>query len=136
MTSLLDLANKQPIDCWLVFRDRDADASAFEWLFRRLKPGFGHVELWKYDRGLWLRVDPCIEFTALHVLEQPPWEDEQAAGATVMRYRAVVPYDRMVMPFHVGPMTCVELAKAILGVRAPFWIRTPWQLYKFLQRAR
>jgi hypothetical protein len=130
---LLDTAEKWPIDYWLVFRDLPAEAKTSR-LWKFLKPGFEHVEVWRCDRGIWLRLDPAWELIESGAYEQPPWElFDPALAPTYLRVNRWVPKGKLREPFFFGPWTCVEIAKAFIGLRAPF-VRTPWQLYKRLSK--
>ena len=132
MISLLDTTDRWIVDWHLVFRDLPASQSRSRF-WRLLKPGFQHVELWRYDRGIWLRIDPCFELVEAHALEAPPLElIDPDLKPTVLRVQRTVPKGKLREPFFVGPWTCVELTKAFIGLRAPF-VRTPWQLYKRLK---
>jgi hypothetical protein len=48
----------------------------------------------------------------------------------VLRLAVPAPPRRALAPM---PLTCVEVAKRILGLRA-WWIITPWQLFKFIRK--
>ena len=129
--SLIDLAYRDPVDVWLVFRNLPA-ASKHSRLWKILMPGFEHVEVWKEVRALWVRIEPCLEYVGTEIHEQPPWELVlPELRPTFLRVQRSVRMGHWREPWHIGPITCVELTKAIIGIRAPF-IRTPWQLYKRL----
>lgn len=131
--SLLDTAYQHVIDMWVVFRDLP-DRQA--WLWSVLKPGFQHVECWQYvPPGAWLRFDTCLEFVSVEVYAHPPWEFfDVSLNPTVMRVQRTAPHGVIRQPFYVGPVTCVTLSAAMLGVRLPFMCRTPYQFYRYLQR--
>lgn len=132
MISLLDTADRWVTDWYLVFRDLPAEVKQ-SWLWKLLKPGFEHVEIWRCDRGIWLQVDPCFELIEVHAHESPPWVLFPASvNATVLRVQRVVRKGKLREPFGFGPWTCVEIVKAFIGLRAPF-VRTPYQLYKALK---
>lgn len=134
MISLLDTAGRWVPDWYLVFRDLP-DWRSRSPLWRMLRRGFQHVELWRWDRGIWIRIDPCFELIEAHAHETPPEKFvDPSLNPTVLRVQRMVPKGKLREPFFVGPMTCVELAKAFIGVRAPF-VRTPYQLYKFLRKS-
>lgn len=129
MISLLDLPDGHLIDVWLVFYDRPHR----HWLWRFLEPGFKHVEVWTEDRGAWARFDPCLEFCVSQVYLQPPWEI--LPYARLLRVTRIVKLGKLREPFMFGPVTCVELAKSMIGLRAPF-VRTPFQLFKHLRKMK
>ncbi len=131
--SLLDAANHHSVDYFVVFRTIPRERAIW---WRLLKPGFYHVEVWGYvPPGAWLRFDTSVELISVEVYADPPWKlIEPSEQPTFLHYQGLVPHGRIRQPFYVGPMTCVSLAAAFLGVRLPFWCRTPWQLYKLLKR--
>lgn len=132
--SLLDTTNKHGIDAWAVFTDR-GQWDARTWLCRWLKPGFKHVEVWKYiPPGAWLRFSTCIESIQPEVYAHPPWVILADQNPTVVRIQRWVPRGFFRVPFFVGPITCVQLTAAFLGVRLSFMCRTPYQLFKFLTK--
>jgi hypothetical protein len=131
--SLIDLAYREPVDVWLVFRSLPAEAKQSRW-WKLLMPGFDHVEVWKNTKSVWIRIEPCLEYLAPEVHEQPPWELVlPELDPTFLRVQRTVDKGTWREPWHFGPITCVELTKAVLGIRAPF-VRTPWQLYKRMKR--
>lgn len=138
MLSLLDLAGRDVVSWFVVFMNRENP----RWWNRWLKPGFQHVQLWRPvqygpadDEKFWLVVDPGLEHVDTHIdwNPQPPWERE--ANLTSMYVNVAVRSKRVRDYFFFGPVTCVELAKAHLGICST-WIRTPWQLAKYLRAHR
>jgi hypothetical protein len=136
--SLLDFAGRDPSWWYVIFMDRENP----RWWNTLLKPGYQHVQLWRpvqygpaLDEKFWLVVDPGLEHvdTKIDWSPQPPWERE--AGITAMRIDVAVRAKKVRDYFFFGPVTCVELAKAHLGIRSA-WIRTPWQLAKYLRARR
>lgn len=130
--SLIDVADNYAVDLWVVFRKADKRVC---WLWKWLKPGYQHVEIWRYvPPGAWIRLDVNITIVPITVFADPPWViiDEQFEPKCV-RVRRTIKHGAFRMPFFVGPITCVELAKAFLGVGSVF-VRTPYQLFKYLTR--
>jgi hypothetical protein len=124
--SLFDTSDKRIVDIWLAFYDRPRDRGFF-WRF--VKPGFRHVEVWKYNGIFWLRIDPAMEHLDFTADIGPPWVSLAHLKPTVLRVTRAVPALKVREPWFVGPVTCVEIAKACLGMR-DFFVRTPYQLYK------
>lgn len=119
------------VDYVVVFRQLPFKQS---WLWSLLKPGFQHVECWReIVPGAWLRLDTALEFLSVEVYGDPP-ETLLGSGITTLRHTDIVSPGRIRQPWRCGPVTCVELSAALLGVRLPFYIRTPWQFYKFLRK--
>ncbi len=135
-TSLVDTSYQHCVDIWAVFLDMDKNrlpaARSRFWSF--LEPGFQHVECWKFVApGAWLRFDTSIELTMPEVYAHPPWQLQARLNPTCIRIQRLVPKGEWRERFYMGPMTCVESAKAFLGVSG-FFIRTPWQLFKHLRK--
>jgi hypothetical protein len=106
------------------------------WLWRCLKPCFQHVELWReVTPGAWLRLDTALEFLSVEVYGDPP-ETLLLPDSDIvtLRYVGEIPDGKIRQPWRTGPVTCVELAAAFLGVRLPWYVRTPYQFYKFLRK--
>lgn len=119
------------VDVWLVFRNVSG-AQSRAWGL--LADGFQHVEVWRQDGPVWIRANACFELTELEAHAMPPWRVVgQDLAPTFLRVRRVVHTRKMRAPFHFGPLTCVDGAKAILGMWAPF-IYTPRQLYRRLTK--
>lgn len=137
MISLFDTLDHEVVTWYVIFQVRESNA-----FWRRfLKPGFEHVQLWRptqYGPGvndmIWQFVDPCLEIIKTGVLwgATPPWE--VYPQATVRRVTVLHRSGKVREKFFMGPVTCVELAKAYLGIGSWF-IRTPFQLYKYLCRS-
>lgn len=132
MISLLDTAGHEVATWYVIFQNRSSPVS------RWLKHGFEHVQLWRPTRFgpgaddiVWLFVDPCMELIKTGILwgSMPPWE--LYPEATVQKVTMLKRSGRVREKFFAGPVTCVELAKAYLGIQS-FWIRTPYQLYRRL----
>jgi hypothetical protein len=131
--TLLDSVNHHSVDYYVVWRTVPRERAIW---WRLLKPGFYHVEVWGFiPPGAWIRFDTSVELTAVEVYSDPPWVLVGPNEApTIMHYQALVPHGRIRQPFYFGPMTCVTLSASFLGIRLPFWCRTPWQFYKLLAR--
>jgi hypothetical protein len=138
MLSLLDLGGRDAVSWFVVFMDREN----VRWWNALLKPGYQHVQLWRpiqygaqNDEKFWLVVDPGLDHVDTHVdwNSASPWE--RGPFATVMRVEVAVRVKQVRDWFFFGPITCVELAKAHLGI-CSVWIRTPWQLAKYLRARR
>lgn len=118
----------------LVFRNLP-DRANRSWLWSLLKPGFQHVECWRQAGKDWIRLEPCFEGIVLEPYNHRPQVQPWVPGCdpTFLQVRHEVPKNKMHTPFALGPLTCVEIVKAALGVHAPF-VRTPWQLYKLVRK--
>lgn len=135
MTSLLDLVRKQWVSWYVVYMETPAPRFWKPFLQR----GFYHVQLWRPERFgpevndiMWLVVDPGMESANAHVVMDPvpPWQ-KSPTEYKVQYVEVAISLRRIRDWFHVGPITCVELAKAFLGIRS-FFVRTPYQLYKYV----
>lgn len=129
---MLDAAYRHSVDYWVAFRDLPHRQSS---MWGLLKPGFQHVELWSYvPPGAWLRFDTAMEFIAVEVYADPPWSLIQASeNPTFLHYQGGIAHGKLRQPWRCGPVTCVELSAAFLGIRLPFWCRTPYQLFRLLR---
>lgn len=106
------------------------------WLRRLLRPGFRHVFVALPAPGGWITVDPLS--TRLEVAFHPLAADMDLAGWFRAQGHLVLPVPRQVpMPPRtlLAPLTCVSVAKRLLGIDAPF-VLTPWQLYRHLGGTR
>jgi hypothetical protein len=121
-----------PTRWYVVFCDPEV-RNWWDWVFR-FPPGFGHVYALRWDGWNWLLYHPHTAFTDVQIVAAT---DEAALwglvepGATVIEVQAFRPLLGMRGRWWVGPMTCVEQVKALLGVPVGR-IFTPWQLYRFL----
>jgi hypothetical protein len=106
------------------------------WL-RALKPGFRHCFVAVQHGSAWLICDSLKTHMELTLLEPPgPFDLGKFyadQGHRVLLGRTASPVRRTAVP--LAPLTCVTLAKRLLGVRAPR-VCTPWQLFRHLLMAR
>lgn len=135
--SLLDCGYTCQIDVWAVFVELDEDhlPVSRSSLWRWMKPGFRHVEIWKPlpTGDGWLRIDTSVEAATPQFFHGPPWVELKRLNPTSLRVRRTVPNTKWRDRFFAGPITCVELSKAFLGVSS-FFVRTPYQLYNYLRK--
>lgn len=134
-TSLLDTSGLKVKDVYVVYHCREN----VRWFFRGLKYGFQHVELAQpiyYGPGLsdvaWLHTLPTFETLDVELVTtpDPPWV--RCPASTVQRVTAMRPLGSVRQWFHIGPITCVEAVKWVLGINS-FFVRTPWQLFRYIQ---
>ena len=98
------------------------------WACRWLRPGFRHVEVALCVGGTWTGITGKLG----HLVEVipivggfDPWAFAEEHGLQLV----LVPYEPQRRRSLFGLQTCVGVAKAVLGIRAPLcW--TPWQLYR------
>jgi hypothetical protein len=77
-----------------------------------------------------------MEYVQVEAHEHPPWKLlNPEVNPTFLEVRRVVTLGKIRSPFHFGPQTCVETVKSLLGIRTPWWLRTPYQLYRFLRKS-
>jgi hypothetical protein len=109
------------------------DHASSLWL-RALRPGFRHCFVALLDGSLWLTCDPLKDRIQVSILPVSARFDLAAfyarQGHTVLLGTINPNLPRQ--PFTLAPLTCVTVAKRLLGVRAP-WIATPWQLCRLLR---
>lgn len=101
------------------------------WWNRFFRPGFRHCYVLIWEGVTWLYIDPTLYRTHVSILEHyqdnhpREWIDDDSASYYQV---AVEPHPtRMRVPWCLGPLTCVEGCKALLGIRE-FLVWTPWQL--------
>lgn len=106
------------------------------WL-RALKPGFRHCFVAIEHGPAWLICDSLKTRMELILLDSPGgfslgtfYADQ---GHHVLAGRTALPGRRTSVA--LAPLTCVTIAKRLLGVRAP-WVWTPWQLFCHLVEAQ
>jgi len=126
---LLDTIDRFPVEWWLVY----SEAHRPFWWNRFLAPGFRHVSAYKRDGRLWVAFIPSGEFLDVRVMrtDHEPWLDDAPTAVqrvTIMRRGGAIR-----SRFYIGPVSCVEHVKALLGFRAPF-VQTPHQLYRYVRR--
>lgn len=109
------------------------DHAECRWL-RVLRAGFRHCFVVIRDGSVWLACDPLKDRIELSVLPVP--ESFDLPGFYAARGHGILGgATRPDLPrrgFGITPLTCVTVAKRLLGVRAPC-ILTPWQLYRQLK---
>jgi hypothetical protein len=110
------------------------------WFIHFWKQGFRHVELARpiqcgpgVDDVVWLQVVPTFEMIDIELCidPRPPWV--KCPGIIVQKVTSVVKPASIRSWFDIGPPSCVEAAKMALSIKA-FWVRTPWQLYKYISK--
>lgn len=103
----------------------------------RLKRGFRHCFTVLQCEPGWLVCDPLKDRIELSILKLPAGLDlpgfYAAQGHRVLLGQARPGPARRRLA--VAPLTCVEIAKRLVGLYAPL-VLTPWQLFCHLQRAR
>lgn len=118
---------------WYVIFDDSSRVCWWDRLFRT-RPGFRHVYAIRWDGFNWLLFNPDADFTEVAIMAAGA---QDAIGslvsdtATVFEVTANRMRGKIRGRWWMGPMTCVEQIKAVLGVHAGrVW--TPWQLYQYL----
>ena len=103
-------------------------------LLRALRIGFRHCFVAVRHGTLWLTCDPLKDRLQLSVLPVSAGFDLAGFyakyGHTVLLGTTNPNLPRGA--FTLAPLTCVTIAKRVLGVRAP-WVATPWQLCRLLR---
>lgn len=133
--SLLDTAGMMVREWYVVYFPR----VPFYWFTHYFKQGFRHVELWRpvpfgnnLGENVWLRIHPCFEMLDAEIDTSPipPWD--RFHGVTVQKVTVCKRECGIRSWFDIGPPSCVETAKAALGIRS-FFTRTPSQLYRYIK---
>lgn len=109
----------------------------WRWFSRFFAPGFRHCYVLIWDAVVWLYVDPTLSHQRVLILDhyEPnhPRDWVFDTTATFVEFKPDIDEKRFRAPWVVGPLTCTEGAKSLLGIRK-FWLFTPWQLCKHLRR--
>ena len=129
--SLLDTAGRWPTEWWLVYGETDLP----HWWNRYLEPGFRQVHALRRDGRVWVEVKPMAEFADIEIrrTDETPWQ--LYPGHRVQHVVALRATGEIRSPWFMGPLTCVETMKQLLGIRE-FWLRTPFQLFNYCKRMR
>jgi hypothetical protein len=125
--SLFDTIGRYPVDWWFIYSDMDDQS---HWHSRLFKSGFQHVKALRQSGRVWVLIESSFSFVDIQLIREDatPWQ--MFPHCTIQHVNAMRRCSDNVHPFHVGPLSCVELMKALLGVRA--WrVRTPWQFYRY-----
>ena len=128
--NLLDAPPGRWVEWWVVF----GDAPKRYWWTAFCRPGFEHCFALARQGGSWVQVDPGHDFMRVAVLPVSAYTPIHAlvGDRTVVRVRASLT-EQMRAPWIVGPLTCVEVVKSLLGIRS-LTLLTPHQLYEHLRR--
>jgi hypothetical protein len=134
--SLVDLVGKVSASWYVCYCNRENPT----WWNRFLKEGYQHVQLRKpfyfgpeLDDVSWIVLDPGLSHldVSLRAPGAAPWLDPEVLHA--QRVEVAVNPRRVREWFSFGPITCVEIAKTIIGINS--WrVRTPWQLFNHLRQ--
>jgi hypothetical protein len=112
------------------------DHTGTRWL-RSLRRGFRHCFVALEHGPTWLVCDSLKSHMELTLLDLPESFDLGAhyasQGHHVLAGRSGSRVPRTALP--LAPLTCVNVAKRILAVRAA-WVWTPWQLFSHLLNAQ
>ena len=128
--SLFDYAGYSPTTWILIF----CEPGKFRWWDYFFKAGFRHVYAVKFVGQYCLTFNPHLAFTDIEFDFAEP-ELMVPPGATVLEVTAWRRIGRVRSAFYIGPPTCVESVKALLGIRS-FMTWTPWQLYSRLVKGQ
>lgn len=95
--------------------------------------GFRHCFALRWDGFNWVLVDPLGSWLEVQVM---PYGIDENVPQKMLDLGHKLLYVRKNRSFRIilrGPMTCVNIMKHLIGLRA-FWIITPKQLYNYLKR--
>lgn len=106
------------------------------WILRILKRGFRHCFVVLQRNRKWIICSPFFDYLYIDIIEECTEEElsswYESQGFTVIKTQTIQPSYKLA-PVRV--LTCVEVVKRVLGVRAR-WINTPFQLYRYLVSER
>lgn len=116
---------------WLAF----GPAKTQHWWNRFLHPDYQHCVLIKWDGFEFFLIHGGMAGIAVDVVHDPVGHIEGMHSYTLVS-RETVDEEKLRLPLVFAPFTCVEVAKAILGIRSPLLL-TPHQLYHWaIQHSR
>lgn len=127
--SLLDTADNFPVEWWLIYGKTERS----QWWNSFLHKDFQHVQAMRRDGSIWIHFAPHCEFLDIKILrtDANPWQ--LFPGHKIQRVVMLRKEGILRSPWHTGAITCVELVKALLGIRA-WYVRTPRQLFNYCRR--
>lgn len=122
---------KVKADWWLVF----GGSNDKHWLIKYLQPGFKHVYAMQLSEGgyMWQVVNCNRSHMTLDLVSVDNYPHPRAYaahGSTVIPVTAVI--DVKKIRASIGVMSCVEVVKAVLGIKA-MSVFTPYQLFKYIR---
>lgn len=107
------------------------------WWDRMMRPGFRHCYVLIWEGAAWLYADPTLSRTHVSILDyyenEHPAEWIEDSDASVIEVEVCNDPYRLRSPWIIGPMTCVEGCKALLGIRS-FWLWSPLRLARYLEK--
>jgi len=114
---------------YVIFEDSSLD----DWRLKWLKPNFSHVLLAKKSVNgyFWIIISPKNGNIVLEMISDCDLNDYYPK-AVVVPFKSII-HDKPQVKICLS--TCVEVAKAVLGIRK-WWIITPYQLYKYIIRSK
>ena len=120
MESADSVSEKQVAQYLLVYSRRSEDTA---WWARLVHRDFTHIEIWwALGEGFYVAIRPYHHYLVADVMQGEPEGVVQPVTALRKHTTSMFP---------AGLKTCVSVAKAVIGVRAP-WIITPRQLYRYV----
>ncbi len=138
MQKRLRMQDLKPGTKWVQWYLIFTPAKTRRWWDRWLKPGFNHVYAMRWDGFNWLIVNPRSDYLQVEnsaVCDHTLRDVAIGKATAVMGVLCEVPEGTLRSRFFAGPVTCVEVLKSLLGIRA-FFVFTPWQLYKYARSRR
>jgi len=109
------------------------------WWTPLLRHSYSHCYLLVWEGAVWLYLDPVMNRAHVTILDlyefHHPAEWLLDPQARVFEAWPEAESERLRTPWLFGPLTCVEIVKAFLGI-GRFWIWTPWQLAQHLRKRR
>lgn len=125
--------------CLVVFEDRAV--GELRWWERWFtRPGFRHVRVIVQDDIGWIELNPTTSTMTLRIVTAGgDTPNLDALGCTNVKevhdYEALIPRRALRLPWGLTFWSCVEVVKAVLGIRDPR-ILTPYQLSRYLHEWR
>lgn len=125
------------VNAIVVFEDRpDNDLAWFHYLLTT--KGCRHVRVLVRDDVGWCEINPLAGVITVRMvaagMDNPPVETyRQVHDVADYRWHSQSNVHRLRIPWGITIWSCVEVVKAVLGIRRP-WIITPRQLERYIGR--
>jgi len=126
------LKPKEDIEWFVVFEHSEEKF----WYQKLLKTGFHHVYIMRKSTGghFWLILDSSISNLNIDARSAKTFETaREYAGDYATVLKCPVSIDTLVHTWQPGIITCVDVVKRCLGIRA-LRVQTPFQLFQYLER--
>jgi len=114
----------------IAYHERDGEYCKLAWWNFMLKKEFTHVDVYIGIAGGYLLIQPNL--TGIGLYEHYCTEKE-ILSLDKTKFQYYIVSEDQIKPRARGLITCVSIVKSLLYVKK-WWIITPFQLYKYIER--